>query len=147
MRFRDLEKNPGYQLWLTSNAWQRTLRRALDPMGLTHVQFVMLASIDLQGEELSCVTQAEIARFAGADENMTSQVIRTLADRRLVNRIVHPSDARARCLELTEAGKSLLDEARSAVKPASQHFFDTLGDRRELLADLLREVGESQDET
>ena len=34
----------GYMLWRATMAWQREVRSALEPHGLTHAQFVLLAS-------------------------------------------------------------------------------------------------------
>lgn len=145
MKFKDLEKNPGYQLWLVSNAWQRVIRRTLEPLGLTHVQFVLLASIGLLHEEEQCVTQAQVSRFAATDENMTSQVIRSLAERGLIVREEHPTDARARCLDLTAEGQKVLAEARASLGPAKDKFFAPLGERAADLAQLLREVVDKED--
>jgi DNA-binding MarR family transcriptional regulator len=86
------------------------------------------------------VTQAQVARFAATDENMTSQVIRSLAERGLLTRAEHPTDARARCLELTGEGQQLLAQAKAAVRPARDKFFAPLGDRAAALAQLLREI-------
>lgn len=137
-RFEKL-KSPAYQLWLASNAWQRQMRRALQPWNLTHVQFMILASVQLLGEESEgCVTQRNVARFAGIDENMTSQVIRTLEDDGLLERQKHPTDGRAFRLVLTEKGAALTADARVEVRKVSQAFFAPIGDRGEELADLLR---------
>lgn len=146
MKYQDLEKNPGYQLWLATNAWQRLLRRSLDPVGLTHVQFILMASIDMLHHESQCVTQAEVSRYAATDENMTSQVIRSLAERGLLERGEHPTDARARCLSLTTEGERLLDQAKQAIRPARERFFAPLGDRSALLADLLREIVDAEED-
>jgi DNA-binding MarR family transcriptional regulator len=141
MKDVDLQKNPGYQLWLATNAWQRIIRKALEPLHLTHVQFVLLASIDLlRDEDEGVTTQAKVSRFAATDENMTSQVIRSLANRGLLVRACHPTDARARCLSLTEEGRKLLADAKAAILPARERFFAPLGDRAADLALLLREV-------
>lgn len=146
MKYQDLDKNPGYQLWLATNAWQRIVRKALDPLHLTYVQFVLLASVDILRLEGDRVTQAQVARFAATDENMTSQVIRSLAERGLLVREEHPSDARARCLSLTPAGEALIREAKAAVKPARETFFSPLGERATDLADLLREIADKSEE-
>ena len=37
-------ESPGFLLWKVSNAWQRKQRAALQPFGLTHSQFVLLAT-------------------------------------------------------------------------------------------------------
>lgn len=145
MKFQDLESNPGYQLWLASNAWQRVLRKALEGVGLTHVQFVLLASIALLSQERECVTQAEVARFADVDENMTSQVVRALVDHGYVERHGHPTDQRARSLRLTTQGERAVAKAKERVAPARDAFFAPLGDHARDLAHLLRKVVESQE--
>jgi hypothetical protein len=37
--------NPGFLLWRVSLRWQRLMTATLRPFGLTHVQFVLLASL------------------------------------------------------------------------------------------------------
>jgi len=145
MKYQDLERSPGYQLWLATNAFQRIMRKALEPLHLTHVQLVLLASIDLLQSEGSpqsanFVTQSNVSHFAGTDENMTSQVIRSLAGRGLVIRSDHPTDARARCLSLTPQGQRMLSDARAVVLPARDRFFAPLGEQAVDLAGLLRKV-------
>ena len=145
MKYEDLDRSPAYQLWQASNAWQRLMRRALDPVGLTHVQFVLLASVDILAQQEPVVTQAQVARFASMDENMTSQVLRGLADRGLVLRESHPTDARARQLHLSGEGQELLREAREKLGPMKESFFSVLGDRAEVLAQLLAEISKTDD--
>ena len=36
--------SPGFLLWHLTLAWQRAVTAALEPLGLTHVQFVLLAT-------------------------------------------------------------------------------------------------------
>ena len=43
--FPDSNDSTGLQLWRVTNAWQAAQRAALKPFGLTHVQFVVLASL------------------------------------------------------------------------------------------------------
>lgn len=131
-------QSPAYQLWLTSNAWQRQVRKVLLPFNLTHVQFVVLAAISLLSEQYDhCVTQIHVARFAGIDENMTSQVIRCLESEKLLEKQKHPTDGRAFRLVLTEKSTPLIKDARAAVKAAAQDFFSPLGERGLELAEML----------
>ena len=37
-------ESPGFLLWHTTMRWQRSMAAALHPLGLTHMQFVLLAS-------------------------------------------------------------------------------------------------------
>jgi hypothetical protein len=38
------DTSPGFLLWRLTLRWQREIAAALDPLGLTHVQFVLLAT-------------------------------------------------------------------------------------------------------
>ena len=70
---------PGFALWRVSNAWQRALRGALQPYGITHAQFVVLATLSWVGGEVAS-KQHEIAGLAGMDPMTTSQVARSLRE-------------------------------------------------------------------
>jgi DNA-binding MarR family transcriptional regulator len=137
MQYLDLEENPAYQLWLATNAWQRMIRKALDPLDLTHVQFVILSSITLLTSEEQGPTQIDVSRFADLDVNMTSQVLKGLEQRGLVVRGKHPDDGRAHVLALTADGARVQADAKSLVRPASEAFFKPIEDRKQL-AGLLR---------
>ncbi len=47
-RFASADQSPGLLLWQVTNRWQAAQRAALAPLGLTHVQFVLLASAVVQ---------------------------------------------------------------------------------------------------
>jgi DNA-binding MarR family transcriptional regulator len=116
------------------------MRAALDPHGLTHVQYVLLASLVwLQaGESERNVTQVELAEFAGTDVMMTSQVLRTLEAKGLLERPKHPTDGRARVLRPTPAGIRAARNATQDVESADASFFGTLPDVAAFTADLAR---------
>jgi DNA-binding MarR family transcriptional regulator len=145
-QFVDLERNPSYQLWLATNAWQRRVRKALEPLGLTHVQFVLLSSVKRLGAEDDCITQAHCARFAAMDENMTSQTVRSLELRGLLARVDHPTDRRAHCLMLTAEGERIYAEGRVLAMAAKEAFFEPAGDRLEMLIDILSALTKADEE-
>ncbi|MFL6109511.1 MAG: MarR family winged helix-turn-helix transcriptional regulator [Marmoricola sp.] len=121
-------ESPGLLLWRVTNDWQAAQRAALKPFGLTHVQFVLLASLTWLGE--GPVTQRELASHAATDPMMTSQVLRALAERGLVRREPHPDDGRAIALEVTEEGVELANRAVVVVEECDRQFFDGLPDPR-----------------
>src|SRR3954447_5865618 len=83
------DESPGFLLWQVTNRWQAAQRAALKPFGLTHVQFVLLASLTwLEGD--GPITQRRLAEHAASDPMMTSQVLRLLERRGLVSRTPHP---------------------------------------------------------
>ena len=87
----------GFMLWQVTNGWQRVIRAALAPTGLTYVQIVLLAGLKDKLAEGSAVSQAALAQALGADPMMTSQVLRTLETGGLIKRERNPADTRSKC--------------------------------------------------
>lgn len=134
-RFDDADQSPGFLLWRVTNRWQAVIRRTLQPYDLTHVQFVLLAT--LAWLPTSPVTQRTLADYAHTDPMMTSQVLRALEARGLVRREAHPDDARARAVSITPEGVHLVNQANTAVEAADEQFFGRLGAPAVFAASLL----------
>ncbi|MFN8075429.1 MAG: MarR family transcriptional regulator [Kineosporiaceae bacterium] len=126
--FETADASPGLLLWRVTHRWQAAQREALRPHGLTHVQFVLLASLSWLDAE-GPVTQAALAAHAATDVMMTSQVVRALAERGLVRREPHPQDRRAVALTVTPEGRALADRTVRIVEDVDRAFFAHLGDR------------------
>jgi DNA-binding MarR family transcriptional regulator len=135
-------ESPGLLLWRTTLRWQRLMVAALKPLGLTHVQFVLLASTwwltTVAGEQPH---QRRIADLAGTDPMMTSQVLRTLEGKGLVARTPDPGDSRARRITVTPEGAALARDAVRVVEAADADFFRPVADQAALL-DVLRTLAE-----
>src|SRR5205823_8381030 len=129
----DPEDSPGFLLWHVTLRWQREIAAALAPLDLTHVQFVLLAAawwLNSRGEDPN---QLAVARQAGTDVKMTSQVLRKLEAKGLVRREVDPGDTRARRLRVTARGAKLAQRAIAVVEQADTAFFTAAPDRAALL--------------
>jgi DNA-binding MarR family transcriptional regulator len=137
--FTDAEDSPGLTLWQVTNRWQAAQRAALKPLGLTHVQFVLLASLTWLHTD-GLVTQKQLADHAVADPMMTSQVLRVLEERALVRREPHPDDHRARALAVTDEGRALANRAVVAVEACDRAFFAPLGGEIDQFNRLLRRL-------
>jgi DNA-binding MarR family transcriptional regulator len=126
--------SPGLLLWRATLRWQRAIAAELKPLGLTHVQFVLLASTwwltAVAGETPS---QRRIAEHAATDPMMTSQVLRSLESRGLVHRTPDPRDSRARNVGVTDAGAQLAVRAVTVVEAADSAFFAAVKDQRKLI--------------
>ena len=135
--------SPGVLLWRATLRWQRLMSATLRPVGLTHVQFVLMASLwwltRVAGER---PTQHRVAEHAGTDPMMTSQVLRVLERRGLVTRALHPPDSRARQLAVTVAGVTLAQQAGAVVESADAESFALAAGRQPLIA-FLRQLGAS----
>jgi DNA-binding MarR family transcriptional regulator len=115
--------SPGFLLWHATLRWQREITAALKPLDLTHVQFVLLACtwwLDARGERPN---QVDVAAQAGTDVKMTSQVLRSLERKGLVEREIDPDDARARRLRPTRRGATLARRAIAVVERVDEQFF------------------------
>lgn len=126
--YRAAEDSPGLLLWQVTNRWQSAQRAVLRPLGLTHVQFVLLASLVWLRSGDGPVTQRQLADHAATDPMMTSQVLRTLERRNLLRRTAHPDDRRARALTPTAQGRRLANEAVFIVEACDKAFFQALPD-------------------
>jgi DNA-binding MarR family transcriptional regulator len=115
--------SPGFLLWHVTHAWQRAVAAALGPLELTHVQFVLLACVWWLEEQGCTPNQLQLARQAGTDVKMTSQVLRKLEAKGLIERTVDPVDTRARRLRATPAGARLARRAIVAVEDLDARFF------------------------
>ncbi|GAT71608.1 MarR family winged helix-turn-helix transcriptional regulator [Microbacterium hydrocarbonoxydans] len=136
-RFAAADASPGLLLWRTTNRWQAVIREALAPFALTHVQFVLLAALTW-ADAGDGLTQAELARFAQTDPMMTSQVLRALEAKGLVDRRPAASDRRALMVTPTADGIRLANAANAAVESADQAFFSAAAGERRTLEEHLR---------
>jgi DNA-binding MarR family transcriptional regulator len=130
----------GFMLWQITNGWQRAVRAALAPTGLTYVQLVLLAGLQDRVTAGDKVSQAGLAQSLGADVMMTSQVLRTLESGGLVRRDRDPRDTRARTLALTEAGTTKLKTALPMLEAVDTDFFSVLGHKEDRFAKSLRKL-------
>ena len=138
-RHASADESPGLVLWQVTNRWQAAQRAALKPFGLTHVQFVLLASLTWLQED-GPITQKRLAGHAATDPMMTSQVLRALEARGLVERAAHPDDGRAWAVSATPEGRALANRAVVAVEACDDAFFAGLGDGVSELVRLLVEL-------
>jgi DNA-binding MarR family transcriptional regulator len=138
--FGSPDASPGFLLWQVTNTWQRRQREALKPLGLSHLQFVLLAGVTSLADRDPPISQVRLARHARSDPMMTSQVLRTLQQKKLVRRVPHPTDSRSKALLPTAAGRRLVRQAMYVVERADQEFFAVLGNDQPKLAAMLREL-------
>jgi DNA-binding MarR family transcriptional regulator len=116
-------ESPGFLLWHATLRWQRGIAQALAPLDLTHVQFVLLACTWWLNEHGERPAQVALAAQAGTDIKMTSQVLRSLERKGLIEREVDAADTRARRLRVTRRGARLAPRAIAVVEQVDADFF------------------------
>jgi DNA-binding MarR family transcriptional regulator len=137
--FDSPEMSPGFLLWQVSNKWQAAQRFALAEHDLTHVQFVLLASLvwAMDGAPLS---QKELAQRAQTDVMMTSQVVRVLEQKELLVRTQSVTDGRAFILTPTKKGVLLANDAIVAVEGVDRRFFGVLGEETHAFTKMMQRL-------
>jgi DNA-binding MarR family transcriptional regulator len=125
-RFEGPRQSPGFMLWKIHFAWQRALRPVFERFDLTHIQFVLLASLCWL-EQKDGVQQIQLSQHTSIDPMMTSQVVRSLEGKAFLERERDPQDARAWRLKSTAMGRTLIRKVLPQVEAADQAFFESLG--------------------
>lgn len=126
-KFKSPNDSPGYLLGQMSMLWQRKQKKALDPLDLTHTQFVLLAALAWLSKKSDNVTQIDIANQSNADRMMVSKVLRTLEEKKFITRQEHQTDTRAKTIQLTAIGEGILQKAIIEVENTDVAFFSILG--------------------
>lgn len=117
------DDSPGFLLWHATLRWQRGITRVLKPLGLTHVQFVLLTGTRWLSRQGEAPSQRELSDHAGTDVMMTSQVVRALVGKGLIRREGDPSDCRIKRLYVTEEGGEVARRALAEVAAADRAYF------------------------
>jgi DNA-binding MarR family transcriptional regulator len=146
-QFNSPEESPGYLLGQLTMLWQRKQKRILDPLDLTHTQFVLLAALAWLSRDSDAVTQVDIANQGNADRMMVSKVLRTLEEKEFITRHDHPTDTRAKTVRMTTKGEMVLRKALIRIETADTDFFSTLGiDLTRFNAHLVRLIAGNKNE-
>jgi DNA-binding MarR family transcriptional regulator len=123
------EESSGFLLWQVTNLWQREIKKALEQFGLTHSQFVLMASIHWLTLHKQEVTQVVLSNHTKIDPMTTSTVLRTLQQKGLLQRQEHVTDTRAKTVGLTDEGKKIIKKAVVTVEKFDTEFFSLLGNK------------------
>lgn len=121
------EESSGFLLWQVTNLWQREIKKVLEPLDLTHSQFVLLASTLWLMQNNEAITQIVLSNHTKIDPMTTSTVLRTLQKKGFLGRQEHSTDTRAKTVILTQAGIEVTKIAVKVVEEFDRSFFQQLG--------------------
>lgn len=139
--FEKPEDSPGFLLWQTTMMWQRLIRDALEPFGISHSQFVIMAILMWFEEHSYDTVQVSIVEWSKLDKMTVSLSLKKLAAQRLVKRAEHKIDTRAKRVALTDKGKTLISKLVPIVESIDAQFFGAITKKDEqLLISLLRKL-------
>ncbi|UGQ09630.1 MarR family transcriptional regulator [Yinghuangia sp. ASG 101] len=134
---------PGFLVWRLSMKWRVAVDRALAPLGLTHAQYSLLASLRGMAKAGVRPSQRELADHSGLEALYVSKLARALESDGLIRRLRDPDDSRAVRLSLTEHGAEVTAEAVVVVHGLLDRLVAPLGGldgdhTREFCTDLRR---------
>ena len=118
---------PGYLIWRVSMKFRTAVDRAMAPLGLTHAQYSLLASLYGKSRDGSRPSQRELADHTGLDAVYVSKLVRALEGSGLLIRSEHPHDSRAVQLTLTELGTDTATRAIAEVRVLTEELMSAIG--------------------
>jgi MarR family transcriptional regulator, organic hydroperoxide resistance regulator len=122
-----MEPTVGYLVWRLSMKWRTAVDAAVAPLGLTHAQYSVLASLRGLTRSGSRPSQRELADHTGLDPIYISKLARTLEGAGLIERVPDGRDARAVRLVITESGIEVIDQAIVIVHDLLEQLTGALG--------------------
>lgn len=101
-KFVNSNDSIGLLFWKTSVLWQRKIKEVLQPLDLTHTQFVILAVVEELSEIIDEITQKMISDFSMIDVMTVSSTIRLLEKKKYICRLASENDTRAYSISNTK---------------------------------------------
>ena len=117
----------GYLFWRVTLKWVAAVDRTVAPFGLTHAQYSLLASLYGLSRAGRRPSQRELADHTGLEPMFISKLARVLERSGLIERDVHPADARAVELRMTTRGVEVVEAAIAAVRDLQEQQLAPLG--------------------
>jgi DNA-binding MarR family transcriptional regulator len=120
----------GYLLWRVTTKMRAAVDRALAPLGLSHAQYTLLASLYGYSRSGAKPSQRELADWTGLEPIFVSKLARALEGAGLIERSQHPADPRAVQLQLTDAGADVAQRAIAIVHALQEELTAPIGGTR-----------------
>ena len=117
-----IEDSLGFKLAKAAQRMHELFEEDLTRSGITSKQNGTLLVI----HEHQNLTQKEVALIQRIDQTTMGQIVDQLAEKGLLMRIKHPTDRRAYCLVLTDAGKRLINSLWVDMKQCEDVFLQKL---------------------
>ena len=118
---------PGYLLWRLTTKLRAGVDRILAPLGLTHAQYTLLASLYGFSRTGAQPSQRELADWTGLEPIFVSKLARALEQAGLIERTEHPADPRAIQLRLTDHGTEVARRAIAIIHAFQEEFTAPIG--------------------
>jgi DNA-binding MarR family transcriptional regulator len=117
----------GYLVWRLATRLRAAVDRAVAPLGLTHAQYTLLASLYGFSKTGEPPSQRELADWTGLEPIFVSKLARALEQAGLIRRTQNPADPRAVQLHLTDEGSVVAQRAIAIVHQLQEELTAPIG--------------------
>ncbi|WP_431987404.1 MarR family winged helix-turn-helix transcriptional regulator [Streptomyces griseoflavus] len=118
---------PGFLVWRLSMKWRVAVDRAVSPLGLTHAQYSVVATLYGMRRSGERPSQRRLADRTGLEALYVSKLARSLESAGLLERTRDPRDPRAVQLALTPRGVEVTGQAIELVQGLLRQLLEPLG--------------------
>lgn len=130
----DIDRDSGFLMLRVSKLWEQSHEKVLKKrFNISGIQYVVLASIHwlvIHAHD-GVVTQVMLSEHTKISSMTTSLTLRDLEKKGYVSRNVRQTDARSKCVSLTEKGIDLMHSAFKSIFATDEKFFNVLGKNRQ----------------
>lgn len=111
----------GEDLATFSARYQEWLKEELKPRDMNHVKRKILRTLKLNGPQ----RMSDLASVFDLDPKRMTEKVDVVEREGLVRRVPHAEDRRSKVVELTDLGRSLLDETEPLFEKAGMRLLDS----------------------
>lgn len=122
-----LKENIGFLLHRPSLMWRERLDQALEPLGLTVMHYGVLRLLELNLVEY----QQQIGLRLDLDPSRVVELMNTLEERALIQRLRNEQDKRKYSLSLTPKGRKTLSRAKTIANKEQTDFLSVLSENEQ----------------
>lgn len=119
----------GFLIWRATMAYQRRAEEALAAVGVTHLQFAVLATSAWLGQRNAEVSQRSIVDQSGIREAQVSLMIKALRQKEFLTQTLGERDPRVRAIKITSEGMRVLEDALQVIGALNEHLWPSRKER------------------
>jgi DNA-binding MarR family transcriptional regulator len=138
------KKSLGALMWQVSLTWQREQKKALNNLGLTLTQSYVLVGVCEYYAQGVSPSMTRLSEYLSFNKMMTSEVVKTLINKKYIIKKSDPQDRRGWCLEPSTKGLLMMKRARKQSFFFEQQFFKFSNDNKKNLYELLEHLLQKQ---
>ena len=145
-------KNPagiGMNIMISEKYFKQFLRDTLEPYGLNAVEGLVLHMMKMKNSEntetrLYGNTQEEIVKEIHYDKGVIARTMKSLEDKELVVRNLHPSDSRCFLFVMTDKGEEIHETVMNVLSDWNSALLDNLSsEETEAVSSLMEKVSQN----